>query len=295
MLRVTNLCGFGGAAARTDTLAPNITSASSTSVDALSHLAFNITTNENTTLAIGGTDAAQVELVSNALDQTHVLRWASNGTKSYDSPSDSDANNVYDITITATDASANVGTVQNFSITVNSIGHEWVDSFVSPQNAGVANVAGITQRQLVTGTALSQSGAYVRLIFEAATVISGYGPFTITSCYIGEQAASGDLYDMKATTPTPAQVLFGGSASVTCAAGATVTSDALNFAIDETKSYVISTHFDTPSGILGGFGISGVTAYSKSSVDEASMADVTGYSGTSGTTRGLKKIQVAAV
>lgn len=289
MLRITQLSGFGSGG---DSTPPSITSSSSTSVDGGSTLLFTITTDELATVAIGGADAAQFELVSNAPSLSRTLRWVGNGTQTHAAPNDANADNVYDITITPTDVAGNVGTSQNFLVTV---GYDWTDSFTSPQNAGSSNGwAGFTQRQLVGAAALSVSGTYVRLVLEAAAVVTGYGGFTIDAIYIGEQAASGDLYDMKASTPAPTQVLFSGSASVTCAAGQTVTSDPLAFAIDETESYIVSIHFSATgtSAVLGGFGVTGVTAYSKSAVNEAATADVSGYSGTSGTTRGLKKVQV---
>jgi Bacterial Ig-like domain len=104
-----------------DTTAPSITSASSTSIAENQQLAFTVTTNEAATIAIGGADAAQFELASNPLGTSRVLRWAGNGTRDFETPADAGANNVYDITLTPTDAAGNAGTAQNFAVTVTNV------------------------------------------------------------------------------------------------------------------------------------------------------------------------------
>lgn len=282
MLRVTSLSGFNSGA---DLTTPSITSASSTSLDGGSTLLFTITTDELATVAIGGTDAAQFELVSNAPSLSRSLRWVGNGTQTHATPHDANADNVYAITITPTDVAGNIGSAQNFSVTV---GYDWTDSFVSPQNAGTSSGwNGFTLRQLIGAAALSSSGTYVRIVLETVTG----GSFTVDGVYIGEQASTGDAYDMKASAPAPTQLLFNGSASVTCN-NSTVTTDPLPFAIDETKSYIVTMHFSNTSTVKAGSSITGVTAYNKAAVNEAATADVTGYSGTAGTTRCLKKVQV---
>lgn len=101
-----------------DATAPTITSAASTTVAENAALAWSIITDENATVVIGGTDAAQFELASNPSSTTRVLRWSSNGTRDFEIPADSGGNNVYNITLTPTDAVGNVGSAQNFTVTV---------------------------------------------------------------------------------------------------------------------------------------------------------------------------------
>ncbi len=148
MLRLTHLAGFGGSAA--DTTAPTITSASSVSVAGNTTLSFTITTNEAATITIGGTDAAQAELASNTLATSHTLRWSSNGTRDHDSPADSGANNVYDITLTATDAASNASSPQSFAITVT--------ANVDPSFASVKLLLGFEGSDAST-TVTDESGA----------------------------------------------------------------------------------------------------------------------------------------
>lgn len=118
MLRISNLTGFGG---QGDSVPPIITSASSVSVQENYHLSFTITTDEAATITIGGVDAAQVELASNTFATSHVLRWSSDGTRDYESPADVGGNNVYDVTLTPTNAYGTVGATQSLAITVTNI------------------------------------------------------------------------------------------------------------------------------------------------------------------------------
>lgn len=102
----------GAEPAAADTTAPTITSASSTSVNENSNLAFSLTADETVTWSIvSGTDQAQCEISGS------TLRWAGNGTKNYEAPTDADANNVYVVTVRATDASSNTSD-QTISVTV---------------------------------------------------------------------------------------------------------------------------------------------------------------------------------
>lgn len=292
MLRLTNLAGFGGAV---DSTIPTITSASSTTNVENTVLAFSITTDEPSHITIGGTDAAKFELAANTFTLTHTLRWASNGTKNYEAPDDANTDNVYDITLTPTDFSGNVGTPQSFSVTVLD-DWDWVDSSTwGAFTTASTGYASSTIRQVVPASALTQSGTHMRV--QLSCIILGGA--VIDKCYIGEKAASGDAYDMKASSPAPTQITFNsGSAGVTLANNSQVYSDAIAFAIDETKDYVLTAHFTSTTSQVGSTAtsaVSGANQYQRASIDEAASADVSGYSliRTNGV-QFFQKIQVAS-
>jgi hypothetical protein len=99
-----------------DEVAPTITSANSGSVSENEVLAFALTANEAVTWSItGGADQSKFELSGS------TLRWASNGTKDFESPDDADTNNTYVVQVTATDAATNA-TNQTITITVTDVG-----------------------------------------------------------------------------------------------------------------------------------------------------------------------------
>lgn len=98
-----------------DTTAPTITSSNSISVNENATLSHSLTANESVTWTItGGSDSAKFELSGS------TLRWASNGTKNYEAPDDSDTNNIYQVTVKATDAATNFST-QTISVNVNNV------------------------------------------------------------------------------------------------------------------------------------------------------------------------------
>jgi hypothetical protein len=95
-----------------DTTPPSITSSATKSVVENSTLAHSLTANETVTWSIsGGADSAQFEISGS------TLRWKSNGTKDYEAPADSGSNNVYNVTVRATDAAGNF-TDQAVAVTV---------------------------------------------------------------------------------------------------------------------------------------------------------------------------------
>jgi hypothetical protein len=100
----------------TDTTAPTITSSATINVDENATLAHTLTADESVTWSIvGGNDAADFEISGG-----NTLRWASNGTKDYEAPDDTGANNVYNVTVRATDGASNT-TDQNIAVTVNDV------------------------------------------------------------------------------------------------------------------------------------------------------------------------------
>jgi len=153
-------------------------------------------------------------------------------------------------------------------------GISWTDSTSIAMTSQGSGWDGFTIRQVYSAAMLSTSGTVVRLQLSAGS----FGGCLIDAIYIGEQASSGDVYDMKASSPAPTQFLVGGSGSFSIGTNSVLFTDALTFAIDETKSYVIGVHFNgTPDNILVASGTS-VAAYSKAAASEAGTADVTGYS-----------------
>lgn len=283
MLRLTQIAGFGR---RGDHTPPSITSASSVTVDGLTQLAFSVITNKPSRLAIGGPDAGQVEFASNGLSNVHVLRWLSNGTRSNASPQDTNSDNVYNITLTPTDQWGVAGAAQSLAITVD---YDWVTTFSASMGGNISGWNGFTLRQVLPASVLSQSGSKVRL-----TLLGGiFGTFSIDGCYIGEQAASGDPYDMKAS-PALGQFRVGGSTSfASTAAAQTIVTDALDFTIDETKSYVVTVHFNGAEGHTSSGTVSGSTNYFKNATD-ATTLDATGYTSSgAGSVRLIKNVQVA--
>jgi hypothetical protein len=95
-----------------DEVAPTITSANSASNVENAVLAHALTANESVTWTItGGAVQALFEISGS------TLRWASNGTKDFESPNDADTNNAYIVQVTATDAASNASN-QTVTITV---------------------------------------------------------------------------------------------------------------------------------------------------------------------------------
>lgn len=284
MLRVSQLTGFGGGG---DHVQPQILSTNSTTVDGGQHLSFSIVTDKPCTLAIGGTDAPTVQLASNAEATTHTLQWAGDTTRTHASPADANGDNEYDVTVTPTSVSGIVGATQNLTITV---GLDWVDAFSQSMSSDGTGWGGVTLRPLFNSSVLSSSGSQVRLVLQAASTTG----FTIDKLYIGQQATSGDPYDMLASGPAPAQFLVGGSGLMTCGPGGTITTDALSFSLDHTKNHVIAAHFSAASDIKSTNGVSGVTRYSKIGISEADVADATtGYDTVASQLNLIYKIQVA--
>lgn len=289
MLRVNQLSGFGGKSV--DLGPPSITSDDAVTVDGGEQLAFSITTNEPCTLVIGGADAALVELASNTLNFAHTLRWLSDGTQSRDTPNDADSDNVYEITVTAYDASSNASAPQSLSIEVS---YNWTTAFSATLSGTGTGWQGITLKQAISGSLLSSGGAISRFTFKSGPT----GRCEADPIYVGVKAASGDAYDMEASTPVPVQLFFNGSSTCVVEAGQTVTSDAVAFGLDPAKDYIVSIYFTSPTaggGVVGtASGITGATRNSKLGVNEAATADVSGYSTVASQLIFLQKIEVAS-
>jgi hypothetical protein len=165
-----------------DATDPTFTSSSTFSAAeniATSANAATIKTSESATVTISaGADASLFNIVTSD-SVTALIRFKA--SPNFESPADSDADNVYEITLTATDSSSNTGT-QAITITVTDV----VDtsSFNSLLLSGAANY-----RQVVTITANVSVAS--RVTFRAKNVIisgcknkltSGTSPNIVATC-----------------------------------------------------------------------------------------------------------------
>ncbi len=145
---------------------------------------------------------------------------------------------------------------------------------VTPDSDYSFGATNYTVRQIINSSAISKTGlSSVKLVIYAHSAAA----FTIAKMYIGEQAASGDVYDF-ASAPTA--VLFSGNASTgAVSAGSSITSDAVAYVIPASKNIIVSFYFAANDGNFkrNGSYASGEW-WSKASVDEAATANVTGYS-----------------
>lgn len=98
-----------------DDTAPTITSSAAITVNENATLSHTLTADEAVTWTkTGGADTAQFTLTGN------VLSWAGATTRDYETPADSNLDNVYNVQVTATDTAGNP-TVQNMTVTVQNI------------------------------------------------------------------------------------------------------------------------------------------------------------------------------
>lgn len=110
-----------------------ITSSASVSNEENFVLAHQLTANEAVTWSIvGGVDQSHFELSGS------ILRWVSNGTKDFENPTDTGADNSYVVTVRATDAGANT-TDQTITVTV-------IDGDETPPVIMSSNVASVNER-----------------------------------------------------------------------------------------------------------------------------------------------------
>lgn len=112
----------------------------------------------------------------------------------------------------------------------------WKNSylFATAWNDYVGGSGGISYRMMIPASAISASGRFVKITFDGFT--TAYTS-TISKAYIGHQ--SGSYYSFDGNQK---QITFnGGSASALIASGG-VTSDEIEFALDETKNLIISIY-----------------------------------------------------
>jgi len=98
--------------------------------------------------------------------------------------------------------------------------------------------------------------------------------------YIGHRAGSGDPYDF---STTPAQALFGGSASKVIAAGTTEWSDWVTFSYNKSDDFLASFYCNggaSSDAASYNSALTGASDYEKTANDAATV-DKTGYSSNS--------------
>lgn len=106
-------------------------------------------------------------------------------------------------------------------------------------HSGSVGWAGYSIRVVIPASALANvSTTQVRLRAAGTDAVGG----AVTKCFIGEQAASGDVYDFAAT---PVEILSGGVSGISVSAGQEKWTDLAAFATDGTKALVISMYCAT--------------------------------------------------
>lgn len=266
----------------TDALAPTVTSSASASVAENAALAHALTADESVTWSIvGGADQAQFELSGS------TLRWAANGTQNFEAPADANTDNAYIVTVRATDAALNTAD-QTITVTVTDE-DEWSTTFEHTGWTGNSNAwNGANLRQQFAASVLSASGDKVRLTLRSSSVAEGA---KVAAMYIGHAAGAGDAWDFDGTQ---VQVTVGGATSWTIPANSTVLTDAITYAFDEAKSFIVAAFFDDSANdnLRSSSGLANTNAYSKTAASEVSTSNVTGYSNGGGL-RMIEKIEVA--
>jgi len=155
-----------------DTTAPTITSGTTANNAENAVLAHALTANESVTWALnGGDDAADFEISGS------TLRWASNGTKDYETPDDTGTNNVYNVTVRATDTAGNT-TDQNIAVTVTNV----AENPVTYEDAGIAIQAanGTTSTFTAKAIGATATGRLLLIFVSAAgSPLSGQSGLTV--------------------------------------------------------------------------------------------------------------------
>jgi hypothetical protein len=146
-----------------------------------------------------------------------------------------------------------------------------------------ANEAGVSFRQVVSATQLSQSGDYVRVSFQACA--STY-KFQCDHVSIVEQSSGAN------GTTTPTEILFSGASGFNISAGNAITSDWLLYAIDETKAYIVIYDMNaTGDNRYRHKADAATTNYYKTGAASYNSQTVTGYS-SAAYNQGLFKLEV---
>lgn len=214
-----------------DDTAPTITSSASVNADDDAQLAHSLTANETVTWSIvGGADQAQFEISGS------TLRWSSNGTRDFQAPADAGGNNVYNVTVRATDTSSNT-TDQAIAVTVvDPAAGEWTAAALHALDADEATWTGYTLRQLIPASAIPKDGSAVRLAFRGGSVEG----LDIAKVYVGIKGAGSFDFD-----GNQVPVLFGGSASVSLATNATQMSDTTALDVTTADTIVVTLYISS--------------------------------------------------
>lgn len=102
--------------------------------------------------------------------------------------------------------------------------------------SSTTSATGVNTRRVLQPAVLNSSGTKVRLTLRGTNNAneSAFG-----SVYIGHAATSGNYYDFDGTQ---VPVTFGGSTSVTIPNNSHIASDWINYPLDNTKAFIISTY-----------------------------------------------------
>lgn len=145
---------------------------------------------------------------------------------------------------------------------------------------------GYTIRQIIDSAQISQSGSRITVTFQAAAADT----FQVDAVYVGHQAAAGDNYDFESA---PTQLTFsGGSAGFTITNSATITSDEVNFTLNNAKDLVIAFHV-LNDGMACRATQTGWSSYYRSAINDASTQNTSGYTLQANDAAGVQ--QVSAV
>jgi Concanavalin A-like lectin/glucanases superfamily len=150
----------------------------------------------------------------------------------------------------------------------------WRTAWLNPLTAQTTGYGGWTVIQEFTtlGGVGIRGASKLRFRFNASLAAAT----SIVNCYIGHAAAAGDAYDFDAATIT--QVTFGGAAGFTLAAAGIIVSDAITFALDNTRPLLCAFLFSPTSSVRRN--IAGPERYwqkNTAGVSETATADKTGY------------------
>jgi hypothetical protein len=151
----------------------------------------------------------------------------------------------------------------------------WMTTAQASPNQDSGGWNGYNMRVRVEAAGLANGGgSKVRVTLNASTAS---GSLSISKCYIGAAAASGDPYDF-ATTPT--QLLFSGSAGVTIAQNTPTVSDEITFSVDASKALVVSMYLTSGAlvGTAPGSPVTNWSTYYSLNPEEAGVANASsGY------------------
>lgn len=119
-------------------------------------------------------------------------------------------------------------------VTARQVWADWLGPYQAGNSSG--DWSNFTVRQLIPMSAVSGSGSRFRVVLTAPDAY----PTDFAETWIGQQAASGDWWDFDGNQ---VQALFGGSASVSLAAGETVESDDIVIDLNDSTGIVVGIHF----------------------------------------------------
>lgn len=180
-----------------DEVPPTITSGATASVNENATLAFALTANETVTWSIvGGADSARFDISGS------TLRWLSNGTKDFEAPNDANTDNVYVVTVRATDTASNI-TDKTISVTVLDVAVE--GGAFATFNGIATNVTLSNGNQTATlNAATTNSGAESAAMNNSSSKLY----FEIT---VGQASSTTLMYGMLEDVGTFATMLSNGN------------------------------------------------------------------------------------